>query len=360
MAELDELRAPHRGGGPALRERLPVYPEHLLEQPGALRARACASAALRRADADGWRSARRRAMPRWRQHDVSTRLLARRERPAGARASSARSTGRELARRRRRRRCSARRARDLHALSARADARARDDVGDEVTYVVNRNINFTNVCFVGCTLLRLLAPQATRPTPTTTRWRRCSARRRDAVARGATEVCIQGGINPDKDRFALPRLLRRDQGASSRTCTSTRSRRGDHVRRTAERHGAPATTSRWLRDAGLGTIPGTAAEILDDEVREILSPRKLKTRALGRDHHDRARARPALDLDGHVRPHREARATSAGHLDLLRDIQKQTGGFTEFVPLGFIHEQATRSQPARARAPARRCPRTCA
>ena len=116
----------------------------------------------------------------------------------------------------------------------------------------------------------------------------------------------------------------------------------------------------WLVDAGLGTMPGTAAEILDDEIRDILSPNKLKTRPLGRDHQGRPRDRPALDLDADVRPHRESRTTSPATSTLLREIQKETGGFTEFVPLGFIHERNMLYNLMGSAARARRWMKTCA
>ena len=96
---------------------------------------------------------------------------------------------------------------------------------------------------------------------------------------------------------------------------------------------------RWLKDAGLGTIPGTAAEILDDAIRERGLAEQADDRALGRDREGGARDRAALDLDRDVRPHREARRTWRATSTCCASIQKETGGFTEFVPLGFIHEK---------------------
>ena len=154
----------------------------------------------------------------------------------------------------------------------------RDAVGDDVTYVVNRNINFTNVCYIGCRFCafaqrerrrrRLLAvARARSPTGPRRRW-----------AAGATEVCMQGGIDPELPGHRLRRPGAGGQGAGARACTCTRSRPMEIV------NGAPrsrAVRSReWLielREAGLDTIPGTAAEILDDEVRWVLTKGKLPT-----------------------------------------------------------------------------------
>ncbi|HVN30143.1 MAG TPA: radical SAM protein, partial [Candidatus Binataceae bacterium] len=158
---------------------------------------------------------------------------------------------------------------DLRALIKCADLARAEDCGDEVTYVVNRNINFTNICFVGCQFCGFKRQ----------RWESDAydhsdetvlGKVADARARGATEVCMQGGINPDMPAFRYRDLLAKIKAQFPDI----------HVHAFSPMeimYGARRTGMNYhdyismLRDAGLGTIPGTAAEILDDEVREILS-----------------------------------------------------------------------------------------
>jgi FO synthase len=202
--------------------------------------------------------------------------------------------------------------------------------------VVTRNINFTNVCYVGCTFcgfsrhrdeddaydhpLEVLLEKA-----------------HDAVARGATEFCIQGGIHPGKDhthyRDILLALKRRFPEIHLHAFSPEEIDFG-HRKSGMEL----CDYLHWLMDAGLGTIPGTAAEILDDSVRAIVSPRKLDTarwvEIVKAAHSVGLRSTSTL-MYGHV----ETVEQVAAHLNLLREIQRETGGFTEFVPLGFIHDR---------------------
>jgi len=227
---------------------------------------------------------------------------------------------------------------DLHALVRAADLARRDDVGDDVSFVVCRNVNFTNVCYVGCSFCgfsrhRDEADAYDHPIET------ILAKCRDAVARGATEVCIQAGIDPRKEpeyyREILLAIKAEFPGLHIHAWSPEEI---DFVQR---KSGMPLPELfRWLMDAGLGTIPGTAAEILDDEIRRIISPNKL-----GRDRwveivkaaHSVGLRSSSTCMYGHVeQPHHVA-----AHLELLREIQKETAGFTEFVPLGFIHEKNT-------------------
>jgi FO synthase len=225
---------------------------------------------------------------------------------------------------------------DFFALLRAADLARGEDNGDDVSFVVTRNINFTNVCYVGCTFcgfsrhrdeddaydhpLEALLEKA-----------------RDAVARGATEFCIQGGIHPGKDhthyRDILLALKRKFpeihlHAFSPEEIDFGHRKSGMELR----------DYLHWLMDAGLGTIPGTAAEILDDSVRAIVSPRKLDTarwvEIVKAAHSVGLRSTSTL-MYGHV----ESVEQVAAHLNLLREIQRETGGFTEFVPLGFIHER---------------------
>jgi FO synthase len=160
---------------------------------------------------------------------------------------------------------------------------------------------------------------------------------RDAIARGASEVCIQGGIHPNKDHTHYHEILRTVKGAFPNLHIHAYS--PEEIDFGQRKSGMPlAGYLQWLVDAGLGTMPGTAAEILDDEIRDILSPKKLKTarwEEIIRTAHGIGLRSSSTLMYGHI----EERRHIAGHLELLRDIQKDTGGFTEFVPLGFIHER---------------------
>jgi FO synthase len=224
---------------------------------------------------------------------------------------------------------------DLRAAIKCADLARAEDVGDEVTYVVNRNINFTNICFVGCQFCGFKRQ----------RWESDAydhsdetilAKVGDAVARGATEICMQGGINPDMPAFKYRDLL-----------VTIKSRYPEiHIHAFSPMeimYGARRVRMEYpeyiamLRDAGLGSIPGTAAEILDDGIREILSHKKVDV-ATWVDVITTAHALGIPTTSTVMYGHVESPRHVVNHLKLLRDIQKQTRGFTEFVPLRFIHE----------------------
>ena len=224
---------------------------------------------------------------------------------------------------------------DLTALVRVADAVRAADVGDRVTYVVNRNINFTNVCFVNCHFCAFKR-QRWEEDAYTHGVAQVLAKVEEAVQRGATEVCMQGGINPDMQPFTYRDIL---------TAVKERFPRV-HVHAFSPMeimYGARRTNMDYpsyigmLRDAGLGSIPGTAAEILDDEVREILSHKKVDVRTwveIITTAHRLGVPTTSTVMYGHV----ETPAHVARHIDLMRRIQRETGGFTEFVPLGFIWE----------------------
>ena len=227
--------------------------------------------------------------------------------------------------------------RDLQALCAVADAARFDDVGDEVSYVVCRNINFTNVCYVGCSFCGF-ARHKHEEDAYDRGLDDILARCHEAVARGASEVCIQGGIHPNKDGFwyrEIVRAIHRELPELHIHAFSPEEIHFGHQR-------ADGMSLRgylvMLRDEGLGTNPGTAAEILDDEVRKILSPRKLMTerwQEIVTTAHEVGLRSSSTLMYGHI----ETPAHISSHLERLRDIQKRTGGFTEFVPLGFIHHK---------------------
>jgi FO synthase len=225
---------------------------------------------------------------------------------------------------------------DLLALMQAANVARQRDKGDLVTYVVCRNMNFTNVCYVGCTYCGFSrhkddADAYDHPMA------KLVEKGRDAVARGATEFCIQGGIDPKKDHTHYREILLALKAEFPNVHIHAFSPEEiDHGHKQSGM--ALADYLRWLVDAGLGTIPGTAAEILDDEIRQIIEPRKLKTARwveIVKAAHSIGLRSTATIMYGHVEEHRHV----AAHLGLLRDIQKETGGFTEIVPLGFIHEK---------------------
>jgi FO synthase len=223
----------------------------------------------------------------------------------------------------------------LEALLAVADQLRRETVGDTITYVVNRNINFTNVCFVGCSFCGFgRGPGAADAYSLS--FEEMAHRAREAWDRGATEVCIQGGLPRDLDGFYYRDLLRAIKRAIPEMHVHAFSPM--EIDYGVLKTGLPLRDYlRMLKDEGLGSIPGTAAEILDDRVRRELSPNKLPA---GRwveiitAAHELGIPTTSTMMYGHV----EEPADWVRHILLLRTIQMRTGGFTEFVPLGFIHE----------------------
>ena len=262
------------------------------------------------------------------------RLLSR-ARPELARVLDAALDGRELGEADARLLLEARGA-DFHALIQAADFARELDCGDDVSFVICRNINFTNVCYVGCSFCGF-ARHRDEPEAFDHPMDTLVAKAADAVSRGATEVCIQGGIHPGKDHTHYREILlaiKREFPelhihAFSPEELDFAHRKSDMPLR---------ELLQWLMDAGLDTIPGTAAEILDDEIRQVLSPNKLRrdrwVEIVSTAHELGLRSTSTL-MYGHLEQPRHV----AAHLALLRDIQKRTGGFTEFVPLGFIHEK---------------------
>ena len=227
---------------------------------------------------------------------------------------------------------------DLLALLRTADFVRAVDIGPVVTYIVNRNINFTNVCFVGCQFCAF-AHHRNDAEAHTDDIAQVLDKVQEAVDRGATEVCMQGGINPEMDAFHYRDLLRaiksRFPAMHIHAFSPMEIMYG--ARRTGMNYGDYIC---MLKDAGLDTIPGTAAEILDDEVREILSHKKVDVRTwveIITTAHRLGVPTTSTLMYGHVeKPEHIVR-----HIELLRSIQRDTGGFTEFVPLRFIHTYTT-------------------
>jgi FO synthase len=224
---------------------------------------------------------------------------------------------------------------DLLGLLVAADALRRELAGNIVTYVVNRNINFTNVCFVGCKFCAF----SRGPRESDTYFlslEQVAQKATEAWKIGATEVCIQGGLPHGLPPFHYRDILRAVKQAVP----------GMHIHAFSpmeivygvELTGMPLEDYLlMLRDNGLDTLPGTAAEILDDDVRFVLSRNKLSTeqwKEVIRTAHACGIRSTSTLMYGHV----ESPEHWVNQLLLFREIQQQTGGFTEFVPLGFVHQ----------------------
>ena len=225
----------------------------------------------------------------------------------------------------------------LDALCRVADDLRAEAVGDDVTYVINRNINFSNVCYVGCRFCAFAQREVDAESYTLTLVE-VADRAEEAWARGATEVCMQGGIHPE-----LPGTFYFDLVEAVKTRVPDM-----HVHAFSPMEVLNGATklgvsyAEFLSEAkarGLGTIPGTAAEILDDEVRWVLTKGKLPADAweeIVRTAHGLGIRSSSTIMFGHV----DAPPHWVAHLRRLARIQADTGGFTEFVPLPFVHQNA--------------------
>ncbi len=229
------------------------------------------------------------------------------------------------------------RGRDLFALSLVADEMRNRQVGDVVTYVVNRNINFTNVCVKSCKFCafsRDLRSEQGYFLPNEEILRRVL----QAREYGATEVCLQAGLAPEaKGRIYIDVCRAVKEAAPElhiHAFSPEEVKYGAALSRTPVREYLAE-----LKAAGLGSLPGTSAEILDDRIRDQISPGRITTAQwieVITSAHALGIPTTSTMMFGHV----ETAMDRARHLDLLRSIQKETGGFTEFVPLSFVHAEA--------------------
>ncbi|HEV2469708.1 MAG TPA: 5-amino-6-(D-ribitylamino)uracil--L-tyrosine 4-hydroxyphenyl transferase CofH [Candidatus Sulfotelmatobacter sp.] len=224
---------------------------------------------------------------------------------------------------------------DLLGLLAAANILRAELAGNIVTYIVNRNINFTNICFVGCKFCAFSRGPREADTYFLT-LEQMAEKTREAWQLGATEVCIQGGLPRDLPKTHYRDILRAVKNAVPQMHIHAFSPM--EIVYGVELTGMPlADYLSMLRDNGLGTLPGTAAEILDDEIRHILSANKLTTAQwieVIRTAHRRGIRSTSTLMYGHA----ETPAHWVRQMRLLREIQAETGGFTEFVPLGFVHQ----------------------
>ncbi len=239
---------------------------------------------------------------------------------------------------------------EIAEVCVAADAVRRETVGDTVTYAVNRNINYTNVCYFRCQFCAFSKGKLSenlRGKPYDLGLDEVERRGREAWNRGATELCMQGGIHPDYTGETYLDICRRlkavlpDMHLHAFTPLE--------VWQGAKTLGVSVGAFlAQLKEAGLGSLPGTAAEILDDEVRAVICPDKVSTEqwlSVMEQAHAIGLRSTATIMFGHVdRPVHWAR-----HLLRLRDLQKRTGGFTEFVPLPFVPMEAPIYLKGRAR-----------
>ena len=225
----------------------------------------------------------------------------------------------------------------LDAVAALADSLRQDAVGDDVTFVVNRNINFTNICYTGCRFCAFAQRKGDADAFSLSA-QEVAERAWEAHVAGATEVCMQGGIDPELPVTGYAELVRAVKAKvpsmhvhafSPMEISNGVTKSGMSIRE-------------WLiglREAGLDTIPGTAAEILDDEVRWVLTKGKLPTsqwvEIVSTAHEVGLRSSSTM-MYGHV----DTPSHWVAHLNVLRGIQDRTGGFTEFVPLPFVHQSS--------------------
>jgi len=235
---------------------------------------------------------------------------------------------------------------EMEALILAADLVRQRRSGDVITYVINRNINFTNVCFVGCRFCAFSRAPREKDAYFMS-LEEIGRRSREAWDLGAREVCVQGGLPRGLEPFYYRDLLRAIKSATP----------GMHIHAFSPMeivYGVELTRMplreylSMLKEAGLDTLPGTAAEILDDGVRHEIERIKL-TVAQWVDVITTAHRLGIRTTSTMMYGHTETEEHWVRHLLLLRDIQKQTGGFTEFVPLGFVHQntQLYRSGDAR-------------
>ncbi len=221
----------------------------------------------------------------------------------------------------------------VEAMRVAADQLRAELAGDRATFVVNRNINFTNVCVVGCAFCGFGQGRRS-PDAYEVSEEDFVERVRDAVDFGATEICMQGGIHPDLTLEEYGKWLRLAKEAGPQLHLHAYSPMEVHFM--CERSGkGPEEVFEYLIECGLGSTPGTAAEVLDDGVRQRISPNKLPAgrwvEIVEASHRAGLRSTSTV-MFGHIEEPREL----ARHMRVIRSLQERTGGITEFVPLSFI------------------------
>jgi len=346
--ELENLRRATEAGGSELVPRLPVYPEYVHDS-GRWLAPAMRAPVLDHCDAEGFAredawvaGAAPRSTPAVSATepaaDAALTAILHRARDGAALAED------DIVR------LFAARGREVRVVCDHADQLREEVSGRRVGFVVNRNINYTNVCYFHCRFCAFSKGKIARDLrgkPYDLELEEITRRTREAWQRGATEMCLQGGIHPDYDGQTYIDI-----------CTAVKQAApGIHVHafsplevwQGAHTLGMPVKDFlAELQRAGLGSLPGTAAEILDDEVREVICPDKITTAQwleVMESAHSIGLRSTATIMFGHVdHPRHWAR-----HLTGIRDLQARTSGFTEFVPLPFVHMETPIYRKGRAR-----------
>ena len=351
---LDQLARETAAAGKFLDQRLTIYPRYAMAarrwvDPAVLPALLRLSDAAGFARRDNWVPGEEQAIPA-----IEEQLLARRPTVASVSADVRTIVGRctagadleeaEIAR------LFEVRGDDFSWLVRRADELRQQVNGDTVSYVVNRNINYTNVCYFKCQFCAFSKGKHSedlRGRPYDISGEEIAGRCSEAWNRGATEVCMQGGIHPDYTGQTYLDILHTVRAAAPAMHV--------HAFSPLEVSQGAATLGidiedflRQLKTAGLNTLPGTAAEVLHDEVRQVLCPDKLDSARwleVIEAAHRVGLPTTATIMYGHIdQPHHWAR-----HLMHIRSLQQRTGGFTEFVPLPFVHMEAPMYLKGRAR-----------
>ncbi len=226
---------------------------------------------------------------------------------------------------------------DYHALLMTADFLRQELVGNNVTFIKNWNINFTNICTGNCGFCAFRT-DANNSQAYFLKVPDIIQRAQKAAKSGATEICIQGGLHPDIDVYFYESILKevkdKVEGVHIHAFSPMEIYHASH-----KSYLSIEETLKILKEAGLDSMPGTAAEILNDEVRNIICPEKLNTqewREVIETAHQLKIPTTATMMYGHI----ENKGHWIEHLEILRSIQKRTGGFTEFVPLTFMHHKA--------------------
>ncbi len=338
--QLDRLRAATEAVGGELVPRLPVYPRFIQDMerwiaPQMRRAVRAHSDAEGYAREDGWVAGAEtaRVPPGSRAigaHPVDAALAAIVKRARDGRGLREEEIVRLFSAR----------GREVRHICRNADELRREVNGDRVTYVVNRNINYTNVCYFHCRFCAFSKGRNARDLrgmPYDLDRAEIARRTGEAWQRGGTEMCLQGGIHPDYDGETYIAILRTVKEAAAQIHVHAFSPleiwQGAHTLGIAL-----VDFLAELKRAGLGSLPGTAAEILDDEVRQVICPDKITTAQwleVMRCAHGIGLRSTATIMFGHVDHARHW----ARHLLRVRELQASTGGFTEFVPLPFVHMQ---------------------
>jgi FO synthase len=230
---------------------------------------------------------------------------------------------------------------EMSALTEAADRLRREISGETVTFVINRNINYTNMCYFKCGFCAFSkGPRSLnlRGEPYLLELDEIARRTLEAAGAGATEVCLQGGIHPRFTGDFYVSVVRAIKEAVPEIHVHAFSPL--EVWQGAATKGMEIRDFLWeLKDNGLSTLPGTAAEVLDDSVRAVICPDKINTAQwslVAKTAHSLGLRMTTTIMFGHA----DSYLSWARHLVVLRDIQKQTGGFTEFVPLPFVHMAA--------------------